>query len=212
MTTLAPIKLKCPVCTNEFKSQEIGSCGFASKRTDFRPNYWGFNPTEYFYHLCPDCGFCGGKKYFEGLIKNKEIKKEIKQMGILKDYSLPEKIKRAANCLQIMKKHRKEEINDFLIGDSWIKAFWWALSTDKEKEYGEKAIKFFEKALKSNQIPEDQIMGIRYLLGEIYRRIGKPKEANKKFDDVIALTENKEEYRFIYQLAKQQKKDPKDTL
>lgn len=212
MTTLAPIKLKCPVCTNEFESQVIGSCGFASKRTDFRPNYWGFNPTEYFYHLCPDCGFCGSKKYFEGLIKNKEIKMEIKQLGILTDYSLPEKVQRAANCLQIMRKHGKEEINNFLIGDSWIKAFWWALSANKEQEYGEKAIRFFEKALKGNQIPEDQIMGIRYLLGEIYRRIGKPKEASKKFDEVIALTGNKEEYRFIHHLAKQQKKDPKDTL
>jgi len=48
MTTTYPIQLSCPVCETNFESTSIGSCGYASKRTDFLPNYWGLDPVPFF--------------------------------------------------------------------------------------------------------------------------------------------------------------------
>ena len=102
MTTFSPISLACSVCNTIFESNEIGSCGFGSKRTDFRPNYWGFNPVIFFYHLCPNCGFCGPKSMFESKLDNAELRKKIDQLGPLSEFSLSQKLERAVICLQIM--------------------------------------------------------------------------------------------------------------
>ncbi|MBD3230539.1 MAG: DUF2225 domain-containing protein [Candidatus Lokiarchaeota archaeon] len=110
MTTFYPIKLKCPVCKSIFESYELGSCGFASKRTDFRPNYWGANPVEYMYHLC-NCGFGSVISNFELEINDIDFIKKIEELGTLVDYSLSEKIERAMICLELLNEYGYINLN-----------------------------------------------------------------------------------------------------
>ena len=49
-------------------------------------------------------------------------------------------------------------------------------------------------------------------MGEINRRIGKIEKAIELFDEVLSLTENDNELKDIYNLALQQKTDPKDNI
>lgn len=211
MTTFAPILLRCPVCDQSFKSNEIASCGFASKRTDFRPNYWGFNPVEYFFHLCP-CGFCGSKQIFDSKIENDDAKKEILELETLKVHDLPKKLERAMNCLEILNNFGIVENNEFKLGDSWLYPYWWVKNPEGVKKFGEKVIHYFEIALDKGQIPSDQFYSILYLIGEINRRIGNQDKANKLFDEVISLTKDREDQEDIRNLALQQKNNPKENL
>lgn len=216
MTTFFPIDLTCPVCGTEFKSQTIGSCGFASKRTDFRPNYWGANPVFYFYHNCPNCGFCSTEITFEHTFNNDEFKKKIKALIPINedsyDSNLISKIERAMRCLELMKDYDLIEIDEFALANNWINAFWWANTKENEIKYGKIVLDYFDKAFKKGQISEDRILQILYLRGEINRRIGEIKVANEFFDKVLDLSENVEDKNNIASLAYQQKENPKENL
>jgi len=212
MTTFYPISLTCPVCDTLFTSNEIGSCGYGSKRTDFRPNYWGFNPVKYFHHLCPNCGFCASKKMFENKLGNLELRKELNKIGPISEDSLSKKLERAIICLEIMNDLEIIEKNNFELANSWLDSYWWAESTKEENKFGKVALNYFEKAFNKGQVPGDQIFAVKYLIAEINRRIGNTETASTMFDEVISLTENNKEQEFIHNLAIQQKTNPKENL
>ncbi len=212
MTTLYPISLICPICDISFTSNEIGSCGYGSKRTDFRPNYWGFNPVQYFFHLCPSCGFCGSKKLFDSKLENKELRKRIHKMGPLSEGSLSKKLERAIICLEIMNELEIIKQNNFTFANNWLYPYWWAESAKEENKFGKVVLNYFKKAFNEGQVPSDQIFAVRYLIAEINRRIGNKEIASEMFDEVISLTENNKEQEFIHNLATQQKTNPKENL
>lgn len=216
MTTFFPIDLLCPICDTKFKSQSVGSCGFASKRTDFRPNYGGANPVNYFYHNCPKCGFCGTQNSFDMKIDDDKFKEKIKTMGPLEkneyEHNLSIKIERAMLCLELMNEYEIIDIDDFSLANNWINAYWWASKKEEEKEFAEIVLDYFDKAFNKDQIPKDRILEILYLRGEINRRIGNFEKANELFDGVIKLAKDKEELNDIASLATQQKTEPKENL
>jgi len=214
MTTMYPIDLTCTVCGADFGSNGIASCGFGSKRTDFRPNYWGFNPAEYFVHLCPKCGFCANEGLFNGKKKTftEHFKDEIKFLGPLDEYSMGKKLERAAVCSEIMIMHDIVKDDNYATANTWIKPFWWTDSKSDIIKFGEKVLHYFEKALEENEIPSERCIENIYLMGEINRRIGNLEEAADLFDEVIAKSEDKKDLEYIRKLAIQQKLDPKDTL
>ncbi len=212
MTTLFPIELTCPVCGAQFTGQEIGSCGFASKRTDFRPNYWGFNPTEYFFHLCPKCGFCAGATYFKEKINSQEFKQKIDSIGILVKDTLSGKLAQAAKCLEAVRECHLQELTDFKLANTWLLAYWWAENPRDEAKFGDIALSYFQKACQAKTVPAEEIPAITYLMGEIHRRLGHKAEADSYFDKALALASNNEELQFIAKMAKQQKESPKDKF
>jgi uncharacterized protein (DUF2225 family) len=212
MMTLFPINLTCPVCGSQFESQEIGSCGFASKRTDFRPNYWGLNPTEYFFHLCPNCGFCAGKSNFEETINNPEFKQKMDRVGSLKEVKPSNKLAQAAKCLEAMHECHLQELTDLKLGETWILAYWWSENPKDEAIYGDFALAYFKKAFQTETVPEEEIPTITYLMGEINRRLGRKAEASTFFDKALILAGKKKESQFIAKMVKQQKESPKDDL
>ena len=214
MTTFSPISLNCPVCETSFGSNEIGSCGYASKRTDFRPNYWGFNPVRYFYHLCPNCGFCAPKPNFNSKFENPELKKRILELGSLENHSLSEKLERAMVCLEILNELGIVNKNEFALANNWMDPFWWAETNEEMKRFGTIVLGYFEQAFDKGQVPSDQLFTIKYIMAEIHRRIGNKNKANNIFDEVLALTQKKENknQENIFNLSVQQKTNPKENL
>ena len=73
-------------------------------------------------------------------------------------------------------------------------------------------VEWAQMAYEKGQIPSDNFYTILYLMGEINRRIGKVEEANIVFDELISLTENREDQVDIRNLAIQQKTNPKEIL
>ncbi len=212
MTTIYPLPLTCPVCNEDFESCEIGSCGFGSRRTDFRPNYWGLNPVLYFYHLCPSCGFCGTKASFKKTFENATFKEKILSLGPLHDHSLEKKLERAIICLEIMKRYDLIQMNEYDFANYWLDLFWWAETPELMKKSGQMVIKYFQIALEKNIVPSEEIFKIKYLIAEIYRRLDQKNIANKLFDEVISLTEKNDDLKWLHNLAIQQKTSPKDIL
>ena len=128
------------------------------------------------------------------------------------EYSLAEKIERAMVCLEAMKKFGLEDINESELANNWINAFWWAHLSDDIKKYGQIVLDYFEKAFNKDLIPKDQVPTLKYLMGEIHRRIGNKDNANKLFDKSISLTKKKRKLKWLYKLAVQQKTNPKANM
>ncbi|MGV9171691.1 MAG: DUF2225 domain-containing protein [Promethearchaeia archaeon] len=212
MTTIFPISLTCPVCKGEFQSSEIGSCGFASKRTDFRPNYWGMNPVEYFYHLCPSCGFCGAKDFYKKEITDEKIKQRIKSLDALENPSLPQKIEQAMICLEILNDREVVQLNNFQLANSWINAYWWAKNRQQEQKFGKTVLSYLKKALSDDDLTENNTALANYLIAEINRRLGNTETATDYFNQVILLTQGVEDTKNLHNLAKQQKTDPQENI
>lgn len=216
MTTFFPIELICPVCGTEFESQTVGSCGFASKRTDFRPNYWGANPVYHFYHDCPTCGFCSSQQIYDTKINNEEFIKHIEELGPLDkaswEESLMNKIERAMRCLELMRDYNIIDINEFTLANNWINAYWWANDHEHQKRFGDIVLDYFEKADNQGEVPDGQKLDILYLRGEINRRIGNIDKANEFFERVLELAQAFPDKHKILSLASQQKTEPKEVL
>ncbi len=213
MTTFFPIELDCPVCDRHFHSQVVGSCGHASMRTDFRPNYWGMNPTLYFFHVCPQCGFCGTQSDFELDIGNPEFINAVKTMEPLNENpTISQKVERAVQCLEELKRYNIKEVDEFALANKWIIAYWWADNLQELKRYGEHTLSYFEQAFQGGQIPDNLILRFIYLQGEINRRLGNFEQANKFFDEALVLAGKYPDSKDLALLAQQQKQDPNDEL
>ncbi len=212
MTTLFPITLICPICESSFTSSSVGSCGYASKRSDFRPNYWGWNPVEFFYHLCPHCGFCASESVYHSKVTNRVFQEEILTLGPLLDYSLEKKLERAFICMEKMNDFRLISLDEFNLANNWIEAFWWASKPDQAAKIGKIVLSYFHKAFEKALIPAKQIFVIQYLMGEIHRRLGHEKEATELFDEVISSTKGSTEFKWIHDLALRQKEHPEENL
>jgi len=216
MTTFSPITLECSVCDEIFESSEIGSCGYGTRRTDFRPNYWGFNPVNYFYHLCPNCGFCAPKEIYKGKFENSvdklNLRRELDRLKPIEEVTLSKKVERAMICLEIANKIDIADLNDLNLANNWLEAFWWAETEEEAKRFGEKTLRYYKLAFEKDEIPEAEKITTKYLIGEINRRLGKTEIATKFFDEVISLTENIKDLKDIYNLTLQQKSNPQENI
>ncbi|MFO7835181.1 MAG: DUF2225 domain-containing protein [Candidatus Thorarchaeota archaeon] len=209
MTTFSPISLNCPICGSEFESNAVASCSFASKRSDFRPNYWGASPVEFFYHVCPSCGFCGTQPAFDLTIENSEFIADLENWEISEIQTLSDKIERAMTFWELLTKHGVIDDDAFDLANGWVRAYWWAPDKGKEREYALKALDYFDKASKQHLVPPEQRATIEYLRGEINRRIKRKEEANAYFDKAMKLTEKGSQ---IHELAIRQKTAPEDNI
>lgn len=211
MTTSRLVSIRCPICKEKFNTVFISSCGYASKRTDFRPNYWGMNPVEYFYHLCPNCGFCGSSDVFDTKISNDLVKDKILKLGKLSDITLTKKLERRIKCYEILHKFHIVTLEERTLMEYWLEVYWWAEKEDDIKMYGKLVCKYLENLLKEESEFKELIC-FKYLLGEINRRMGYYNKANSIFKEVISSTNNDKEYCFLNTLATQQLNDPQENI
>jgi len=176
LMTMLDIKVyNCALCGTEFESDVITSTNtFGGKDSEFRVYAFGLQPLRFILAMCPKCGYTSYShkehltfnemQAIEALLKS-EITKSIDekmQYSAFKFYIY-------ARILEV----RKASI--MKIARAYLNAAWIA---DDDQEY-EKAVKYrklaistFVSGLKANNIPEEDIPIITYLVGEIYRRIG----------------------------------------
>ena len=143
---------------------------------------------------------------------NTEIKKKVDELGPLDDNILSMKLERAMVCLEIANEMGIVNVNDLTLANNWIEPYWWADEEADIKKFGEITLRYFYSAFEKNQVPADQEIVTKYLMGEINRRIGNIEKATKLFDEVVSLAEDNNELKKIYNLALQQKTDPKNNL
>ncbi len=96
---------------------------------------------------------------------------------------------------------------------SFVQPFWWS-EPDEGARYGRLAIKKLEEALKRVRPHTEDYLHIRYLLGEISRRLGRRRDARRHFEALLQLRRlrQNDSNRFLFDLAEQQMKRPREEM
>ena len=184
MTTINERQIKCPVCNSFFNIVEVTSFSVAEKDSDFFPHYLGANPLPILVENCSNCKYTEYTSKFEDVISEKErekINKALKKMKFDQDISPAEKYRNLALCYIARDKGSIE------VGDCYLKSAWCDRldeNHDNEVRALRKAVNFFEIGLKSNEIDGNEELVVRYLAGEIYRRIDDNDKALNYWQDL----------------------------
>lgn len=210
MTTLVTIHLTCPVCGEHFASQRIASTNSVGQDTDFRPHTVGEDPQPHYVHVCPECLFAA----FEG--DYNQVEDGVRRM-VLEGEHNPEQFadELASDALSGSAKYllaarcysRDSRASDLRLADLHLRASWCARQegrTDRERAAQLDAVLLFEQALAQGEVAEDQLPTILYLIGEIYRRIGRFELAVAMFDQALEVAGAASEARFV-SLTKRQR-------
>lgn len=192
MTTLMTIDLTCPVCDTRFQSHRIASTNSMGQDTDFRPHVAGADPQPHYVHVCPHCKFAAFELDYElmpdtvrefmhsGRYRPQEVmlRSDAAEMSGSTKYLL------AALCYA-----HDSRASELRLADLYLRASWCARReglTERERQAQCRAALLFEKALAGDEVADDQLKTIQYLLGELYRRIGRHELALAMFDAALA--------------------------
>lgn len=178
MTTINEVMVTCPLCGELSSMSIIGSAGSSGQDEDFCPQYWGANPLPFLLHSCHNCKFTVYAEDFEAFsLSKKDSASLLKELSKFNPKANPpsgtERFDLAGICYEIL------GLSECEMADLFLKASWSCrLEEDKrEKEFQQKAIRSFETALANNDVPEQELPAVTYLVGELYRRLGDKKKA-----------------------------------
>lgn len=221
-------EVECPVCettfiTYNFKSKSLP---IKEKESDFHEIYDFLNPLAFDIWVCPECLYAAKREDFEDV--NTELIEKV-----AKDKNKRKKIANRANFnlprdnnlgilsyrLAIMSYRYRKQSNAFF-GSLYLKACWIAREQgekDIEIEFMRLVTDYYEKALSSGEKIGGQLseLGLIYLLGELYRRLGDLDKAGKYFMKVKQDPEIKKEKAILrmsdtqLELVKEAKKNKK---
>jgi uncharacterized protein (DUF2225 family) len=192
-------KTVCPVCDRHFENPtvRVGRVRFIDSELDLRPRYSGFDPILYDVIACPSCGYAALKKFYDKVsdAKIRQVKEQIsvnykgKTYAKVFDYKTAiERYKLAIVCGAVGydPSGRKAYL---CLKTAWLYRSWAeTVLTDEKlaKELKTYEFNFLKQAIEGFLIAYENesfpVMGIdqgtmEYLLGELFRRTGKKKEA-----------------------------------
>jgi hypothetical protein len=122
--------------------------------------------------------------------ENPDLLSEVKILPPITGDTAGEKARRAITCLEMLQKYDLISLNEWELGNEWLAAYWWADGPEQETEAAHAVISYFEEALAKDLVPAEKQLGIKYLIGEIHRRIGEIEVANACFDAVLEELES----------------------
>lgn len=202
--TCHPEKIKCPIDGTKVQFCVTMSMSVFGNTMDFQKQGAIGSYYEELINSCSKCNFSG---YFEDF--EREYSDEEKQIikNVISKYK-GQKLKEFEECsvaaeIKIALQNTNSEIsNCYLIGSYMARDY----EADETERFSlqEKAIIFFEKGIQNNEFKEDlnYEATIKYLIGELYRRIQNFDEAIRYFDSAL-ISDNKEDW--LEEIALKQK-------
>ena len=197
MNTLVDIQLTCPVCETPFASRRISLTDSVGQDTDFRPKTVGVDPQPHYVHVCPNCLFAA----FEGDYES--VQDSVRELVLQGEHDPWELVGEERNTLRLSGStkyllatrcySRDARASDLRLADLYLRASWCARQEndgDREREAQFQSIMLFEKAMADDEVAEDQLTMIRYLVGELYRRVGRHELALALFQQALEARED----------------------
>lgn len=215
-------ELTCPICNHAFKLHTPKSTVSALVRrdADFCPYYEGPNPLFYSVWVCPACGFAALKDHFR-TVEEKEanaLRTELAEYSDHRRYDFNKEertlfaamlsFQLAVRSYQI-RKTPAEIRASLLLRLSWLCRY--GNDRKRESQYLTQARALYEEAYghglaRGARVSEAQVA---FLIGEIYRRLGKGQEAVEWFLRAIKGDPEKGD---TYRMAREQIYETKESI
>jgi uncharacterized protein (DUF2225 family) len=199
-------QIKCPLCGHEFETTRLrtSSIKIKEKETDFGMVYQ--EDCAYFYAVtaCPHCTFAARNEEFESLMPEYEPKlmelcrklslssHEREDIYALGPATAEQAVKRHEQAVAFWKHRAHPDLGE--LAGLWMHLAWiHRLAGDKQRErlaMEEAAKAYAEYYEKGHRLPEKLgEPGILYLIGELYRRLGRFKEGRRYYERALASKE-----------------------
>ena len=192
MSILFSIELTCPVCATQFTTSSVVATNQTGQDTDFRPHSLGADPLPHHVHVCPHCYFAA----FEGDFDTaQESVGEYVLSGALRQHPVcvdetPEALSGSGKYLLAVECYEHDErATQLRLGDLYLRASWCARqegNARREQECQVAAALRFEQGLANGEVEQHQELTMLYLIGELYRRLGRYELAVSMFEQAAA--------------------------
>jgi len=208
------IDLACPLCREPFRSSvAVRTSDPGPLHTDFRRETVGFQPRSHLIHTCPFCGYTAPQEDFGRRVDRPTARKMIQALRYLVRGEIPlgcQRYEYAARCAEMLGD------NPMRIADLYLSAAWTAQEEGQgpeETQYRGRAIRFLEHALETpGLVAASERATTTYLIGELYRRIGRRDDAARWLGRVTQEIVDPKGQAWILSLAKQQKVSPREVI
>ena len=174
--------IECPVCYTKSKVRAVRSSAprVIKRDTDFMAHYGEVNPLLYGVLLCNECGYAGVGDHFNNIREKRkeafiqEAAARWKKMNIPDEHTIDFAIKQYKLALlsAVIKEAKASEKALICLRLSWL----YRLNHDEINEhiFQKEAIVGYEEADLSEDFPIPGLSenNLRYLLGELHRRVG----------------------------------------
>ncbi|WP_426348412.1 DUF2225 domain-containing protein [Alloiococcus sp. CFN-8] len=186
--------IKCPLCHREFKEPALktSSLRILKRDSDNFTYYKGETPYFYEVFLCNGCGYAAMNNDFNNMkdYQKEKILKNITVKWTPRAYNTPydERIAieryKLALITTIISEGKKSTIGMILLRIAWM---YRSLGEAEELLYLKEALTALEEAYNLEEFPIYNLdeLNLKYLLGELNRRLGNDIEALKYLGDVI---------------------------
>lgn len=206
-------KVKCPICGMDFEAVKVKTkaCIVDKKDEDFCVHYKGINPMFYEIFVCPQCGYSASETSFDD-ISNAErllLQEAFSGRKIGRNFCSERTLNDAIDSykLALYTATKRNSKNSTIAGLSLKIAWMYRVAGDNEKEINfiNYALENYYEAYSREKPPFGALseLTMQYLLGELYRRVGKYEDAITWFGRVISNPERKTNPR-IENLARDQ--------
>ncbi|MCK4546063.1 MAG: DUF2225 domain-containing protein [Candidatus Eisenbacteria sp.] len=214
MSQVAEISVVCPLCREPFKSSvPVANDDPGPLHTDFRREVLGFQPRCHLIHTCPFCGYTALQSNFQKKVDRSVARRMIHALRYLVRGDVPlscERYEYAARCAEMLGENPGE------IADFYLSAAWSAQEDGQVREeigYRKKVIEFLQLALETpDTIPSSDRATTTYLIGELYRRVGKNEDASRWLNRVDREIVDRKRQAWILSLAEQQRNSPQEII
>jgi len=192
MDPLYQIKITCSCCKSVFQTSRVRPSFKRAVRvdSDFCGHFDRVNPDFYVVRVCPFCGFASTENFREEL-PQPLVEAYLEKMGkfwVARDYGGERSARDAMECykLALLTAQTVKEKDRVVAGLLHHIAWLYRYEGDTEMEG-----KFLKFALDSYiQVYESELEAVNnarllYLIGELHRRTGNPREAVRWFSRVI---------------------------
>ena len=213
MSSLSTFEFHCPCCSKDYESALPTSATTPGlTTTDFFTMAAGEQSIHYQVYTCPHCGF-SCEEMEEGELRD-DVRRFVRE-NITPQLPEGEEIPswKKYELLALIDENLGAEL--YSLGMLYLHAAWCCYDLKQrecEKHYRKKAIEYFLKVVGSEDMDEDLIYLVPYLLGEQYRRIGNEEEAARWYDLVVEMDVDHPDRGFFMTLAGQQNLTPKEFM
>lgn len=188
-------KVKCPVCRNEFTTSKMRTTKIRVDKVDgdFMNHYKSENPVKYQVFVCPKCGYSATESNFNSIrpAEREIILKEVSARWKERDFSGARTEDDAIQCYMLaLYCGQLIGLKNYDLGNISLKIAWFYRTKESAEEmrFLQNALELFEQAFYKEDLlslSTDEIT-LGYLIGELYRRLGRKKEAVSWFGKIVS--------------------------
>lgn len=191
-------KQECPYCRTKFTTPRILSRHIRIQKTDsdFCIHYNGINPLFYEVSVCPKCNYtyteqCDSQLGSAQINVVKEVLKTLPKLDFssVRDINLARESYIMALKCQDAAGSKKSVLAKFYLRMAWI--YRYLEDGENEKKYLELALEKYETAFSSERLDGKTEIQLMYMIGELYNRLGDPKNSINWFSRLVIHPEQK---------------------